>query len=98
MENNIDYIIDLREQLRLEKKFKECDFYRNLLETKNVFINDTKDGQEVWFLPIEYFKSKPDNLTNKEFWQQKVKQDKIADKNFSAWLYTMQQKIKNKNT
>lgn len=96
MELNIDYIISERERFRKEKNYEMCDLYRNLLEEKNIFINDTKDGQEVWFLPKKYFDKKPNNLTNKEFWQQKVQKDKTADNNFSAWLYSMQQSTKSK--
>jgi hypothetical protein len=96
MEFNIDYIIDERAKCIIAKDFKSCDLYRNLLESQNVFINDTKDGQEVWILPFQYFKFKPDNLTNKEFWQQKVKKEKIAEKRFEAWLFTMKEKQKNK--
>ena len=82
---NIDSIIHNRSQLRESGNYATSDELRNILIKESVFIIDTKHGQEV------YHEKK--GTTLKQF-EDKIKMDVRANKNFEAWLFTQKQKIK----
>jgi len=80
---NIDALIDLRKELRELGNYVLCDRIRNYLDTKNVFVFDTKEGQEV------YFEVKP--TTRKQI-EDRIKSESKANRVFDAWLFTIKQK------
>ncbi len=79
--NNIEELIFLREQARLNKDWALSDEIRDFLDEKNVFIFDTKDGYEI------YYEVK--KITRKEL-ELQIKSDIAANKNFDSWLYSIQ--------
>lgn len=81
---NIDSLIDIRRELRELGNYQMCDRIRNYLDTKNVFVFDTKHGQEV------YFEVKP--TTRKEI-EKRIQQESKANRLFDAWLYTVNNKL-----
>lgn len=85
---NIDLTIHNRSQLRESGNYNAADELRNILTQESVFIIDTKQGQEV------YHEKK--GTTIKQF-EDKIKMDARANKNFEAWLFTQKQKIKKQN-
>jgi hypothetical protein len=54
----IEELIEARRKARVAKDWKSSDELRNYLDTKRVFIFDTKDGQEIHYLPESYFRLK----------------------------------------
>lgn len=52
---SIDELIEARSKFRQDKKWEECDIARNILDLKLVFVFDTKEGQEVYYLTDNYF-------------------------------------------
>ena len=73
-----DELISIREKAREEKDWKLCDEIRDYLDTKSIFINDTPDGQEVYF----EVKGTREDLVNK------ININRIAESRFDAWLYS----------
>jgi hypothetical protein len=97
----IDELIEDRRIARENKNWKLSDEIRNHLDSKLIFIFDTKDGQEVYYLPESYFKNKsrkPETvaMNNRQFVEYKIKQDINAEKLCDAWLFSMNQSIKTK--
>ena len=79
----IDNLIDDREYYRSKGNYGKSDEIRDYLDTKNVFIFDTKDGQEVYHIPYN---------TTREDLVIKINNDKRADKLFDAWLFSVKKK------
>lgn len=99
---NIDQLIATREISRADKDWKKCDDIRNYLDTKLVFIFDTKQGQEIYYLTEGYFKNKhknerTKNLNHRQYVEYRIKQDLNAYKVFDAWVFSMRESIKNNN-
>lgn len=78
-------MVFIRGVLRSNGNFELADKCRNKLIQHSVFIIDTKQGQEV------YHEQK--GTTLKQF-EDKIKREARAEKNFNAWLFTQQTKIK----
>ena len=51
---NIDELIELRKEARLSNNWKLSDEIRNYLDTKLIFIFDTKFGQEIYYITESY--------------------------------------------
>lgn len=67
---NTDELVYLREIARQDKDFKKSDEIRNILDSRGSFVFDTKDGQVVYHLGIEYtrdYVSKNLDLIDKYF-------------------------------
>lgn len=90
----IEELIEVRKQSKANKDWKLCDNIRNYLDEKLVFIFDSKEGQEVYYLPSIYFIRKPIELTNRQFLEFRIKQEAQANKNFDAWLFSINQSKK----
>lgn len=91
----IDELIEDRKEARANKNWKLSDEIRDYLDTKLVFVFDAKWGQEVYYLPPSYFKNKERkietvSMSNRQYVEHQIKQDIIAEKNFEAWLYSIQ--------
>lgn len=93
----IDELIDLRVLARSYKYWLLSDSIRKFLDSKLVFIFDTKDGQEVYHLNEGYFKKKPVEMSNRQYVEHRIKEDIIAEKNFDAWLYSINKSRKEEN-
>lgn len=72
--DNIEELINLREQARLAKDWKLSDDIRNYLDDRLVFIFDTKAGQEIHYLTPSCFQLKTKN------------ENQIKVKSFFEWL------------
>jgi hypothetical protein len=70
----IEELIAMRAGSRVAKDWKSSDEIRNHLDTKLVFVFDTKDGQEVHYLTQDFFK-----------FQVRI-ENSIPVKSFSEWL------------
>lgn len=98
----IDQLIEIRKQARENKDWKLSDEIRNYLDTKLVFIFDTKDDlgesfQEVFYLPECYFKNKENTMlwaamSNRQYVEYKIKEEIRIEKLFDSWLYSTQNK------
>lgn len=89
----IDELIDDRKEARVNKNWKLSDEIRDYLDTKLVFIFDTKWGQEVYYLTERYFKNQDRKIetmamSKRKFLEYKIKQDINAENNFEAWLFS----------
>ena len=84
----IDELIILRKEAREKKDWKLSDEIRTYLDSKLVFIFDTKFGQEIWYLNEKYFENKPDKLTYRQYVEYQIQQDSKAERVFDAWLYS----------
>ena len=82
----IEELIDLRKNERQAKNWLICDEIRNYLDSKFVFIFDTKDGQEVYHELKGMTRVDLIDRINKNIRLEKV---------FNAWLYTMTLKTNN---
>jgi hypothetical protein len=96
----IDKLIEDRKQARLDKDWELCDQIRNYLDTKYVFIFDTKEGQIVYNLFEKYFNNKnkmeiTKDLNNRQYLEYKIKQDIDSEKRFDAWLFSVKKSINN---
>lgn len=81
-ENKYDSeLIEIREEARKNKEWKLSDEIRDYLDTKEIFVFDTKDGQVIYYELEGMTRSKLIDKINK---------DKRAEKIFDAWLYSMQ--------
>lgn len=54
---SIDEKILLRQELRKKGQYEKADQLRQELEQELIFINDAKDGQDVYYLTEAYFKN-----------------------------------------
>lgn len=79
-EKYIDEIIGDREKARIEKNWALSDEIRNYLDSKNIFIFDTKNGQEIYYPTIKKTRQQI------EF---EMKEDIRLNKIFDAWLYSI---------
>jgi hypothetical protein len=93
---NIDKLIYEREQARRNKNWQLSDEIRDYLESQLVFVFDTKEGQEVYHLNEKYFTKKPKEMSHRKYLEEKIKEDIRAEKNFEAWLFSMNNKLKTK--
>jgi hypothetical protein len=90
----IDEIIELRSEARKNKDWTLSDKIRNYLDEKLIFVFDMNWGQEVWFLPEQYFKNKdkkPETvkLSNRKYVEHRIQQDIKLEIVFDAWVYSM---------
>lgn len=74
----IDELIDLRREAREQKNWKLSDEIRDVLDTKNVFVFDTSEGQVIYHRP---------RYTRKEL-VKKLKMEMNAIKRFDSWLFS----------
>ncbi len=84
-ETSIDLLIDIRAQAREGKNWKLSDEIRDHLDSKNVFVFDTKDGQEVYHMPYP---------TTREELINKINSNTAANNRFDAWLFTQKERIR----
>jgi len=90
----IDELIELRREARENKNWELSDEIRNYLDTKLVFIFDTKAGQEIYYLTESYFRNQEREIetfamSKRQYVEHRIKQDIAAIKNFDAWLYSI---------
>ncbi len=90
---SVDELIDIRQETREQSAWIFSDKIRDYLDSKFVFIFDTKEGQEVHFLYESYFDKKPSNQTNRQYVEHIIQRDIRANNNFDAWLYSMQNNL-----
>lgn len=89
----IDVIIEIRHEARKRKDWGLSDELREVLDLNNVFVFDTKEGQDVYYLTPEYFKWKDKlietvGLSKRQYVEYRIKRDIRAENNFDAWLFT----------
>lgn len=84
----IDEIIDVRWQARQAKQYAESDLLREVLDEELVFTFDHKDYQEVQYLTEKYFANKPANMTNRQYVEHRMRQDRQAEATLQAWIYS----------
>ncbi|WP_242117113.1 hypothetical protein [Aestuariivivens sediminicola] len=77
----IDKLIAMREDARQMKNYALSDNIRNYLDSKHIFIFDSKQGQIVY-----HRKTGTRSDLIKE-----IKEDLQAQKLFDSWLFSMQQ-------
>lgn len=90
----IDELIEIRSVARSKKDWALSDEIRNYLDNKLIFIFDTKDGQEIYYLTESYFKFKSKRLetmamSNRQYVEHRIKNIINAEKMFDAWLYSI---------
>lgn len=95
----IDGLIEFRKVARESKDWKLSDEIRAFLDTKLVFVFDTKEGQEVYYLCEKYFKNHDKKietiaLSKRQYVEFRIKQDIRNENNFEAWLFSMKPKLK----
>ena len=83
MKVSIDEILEARRIIREEKDWVLSDAYRDYLDSIQVFVFDTKDGQDVIY--------GTDGMTRQKL-VARMNADKRADKMFDAWLFTINSK------
>lgn len=98
----IEELIDKRRIAREEKLWNLSDQIRDYLDTKLVFIFDSKQGQGIYYLTPEFFKVHKMEYIIDFKWARKKVESSIqknirADKNFDAWLTSMNHKINSGN-
>jgi len=81
------YLIAIREDYRKSKSWEYCDFIREYLDTKHIFIVDTPKGQVVYF---ETGGTRQDVIN-------KINQHKKAESDFNAWLFSIKASYDIKN-
>lgn len=91
----IDELIDIRKDARENKDWKLSDEIRNYLDIKLVFVFDTKSGQEILYLPKEYFRNKDRRMetiamSERQYVEYKIKEDVRIEKILDSWIYSMQ--------
>ncbi len=89
----IDELIEYRREARLNKDWALSDEIRSYLDTKLVFVFDSKFGQEIYHLTEDYFKPqlrKPEtiSMSRRQYVEYKIKEDINANNNFNSWLYS----------
>jgi cysteinyl-tRNA synthetase len=81
----IDELVDVRRKARDAKMWDASDRIRSYLDSKSVIIMDTKNGQVV------YYEKKG---TTRQELIDKLEDERRAESNHEAWLYTMRQSMK----
>ena len=76
-------LLDKRKLARQNKDWEKSDIIRDKLDKNFVFVFDTPKGEDVYF---ELKGMTRDKLI------EKINKDKRADKQFDAWLYSMNSK------
>ena len=76
-------LLDKRKLARQNKDWKKSDVIRDKLDKRFVFVFDTPNGEDVYF---ELKGMTRDKLI------EKINKDKRAEKQFDAWLYSMNSK------
>ncbi len=84
----IEEIIDLRRRAREAKDYYLSDVLRDYLDSKKVFVFDTKYGQEELCTG---------NAKDRKEAERMVQSDIRAEKNFDAWLVSIRKQIKDEN-
>jgi len=79
-------LVELRNIAREEKDWELSDKIRDYLDTKNVFIFDSPDGQIIYYELAG---------TTRQDVIDKTNTDKRLNKIFDAWLYSTSKEIKN---
>lgn len=91
-----ELLIEARAEARKNKEFTTCDIIRNHLDEKLIFIFDTKDRQEIYYLTEGYFNKNDYNseaMSKRQYVEKRIQRDIRANKNFDAWLFSMKNKI-----
>jgi hypothetical protein len=83
---HISELVYARELLRKERNWELCDNIRAYLDSKNVFIFDTSNGQEV------YYELK--GMTREKL-VERINSEKRSIKMSDAWLYSTNKKYEN---
>jgi hypothetical protein len=96
----IDELIEERGEARVFKNWQLSDEIRDYLDTKLVFIFDTKWGQEVYYLADSYFKNQERKIettamSKRQYLEYRIKQDINANNNFDAWLFSTRKNLLN---
>lgn len=86
-------LIDIREECRKNKDFKISDDIRDYLDHQLLFVFDSKDGPDIYSLYESYFKRKPENMSNRQYVEKRIKDDIRAEQQCDAWIYSIQQSI-----
>jgi len=89
----IDQLIQLREYARKDKDWELSDKIRDFLDGERVFIFDTVNGQEVYYLEFDFFTHKPDDISPRQYVESRLKRDIKEEANFDAWLYSLRKSI-----
>jgi chaperone required for assembly of F1-ATPase len=92
----VDEILEIRKLTRQNKNWKLSDEIRNYLDDKLIFIFDSNDFQDVYYLNDKYFHviDKIEKIHNikfsskRKFVEWNIKRDIKSEDNFEAWLYT----------
>jgi len=82
-----DELLILRQQARKSKDWKLSDEIRDLLDYRNVFVFDTKEGPEVHYMPRSF-------TGGRQGLEERIQADIRAEKRFDAWLYSARKSIK----
>ncbi len=90
----IDELIYLRQLAREQKDWAKSDEIRDSLDTKLVFVFDTKQGQEVYFLNQAYFQRKPEDMSERTYIEYLKQRDMKANAYFDNWLHGATNKLK----
>ncbi len=88
LKNNLEYIIHQRSQEKIIKNWEKCDEYRDYLDGHLIFIFDTNKGQDVYYMVEDSFKNNI-NMSKRKYVEYLIKRDIKANKNFDAWLFTI---------
>jgi len=72
-------LVELRNIARQEKNWELSDKIRNYLDTKNIFIFDSPDGQIIYYELAG---------TTRQDVIDRINEDKRLNKIFDAWLYS----------
>ena len=91
--NSVDTLIEIRKQSRLDKDYKLSDEIRDYLDSKLVFIFDTKDAQDVYYLNENMF-GKVKDVNKRKYIEQLIKRGIIANNNFESWLFSVRKSAK----
>jgi len=95
----IEEIVDIRKQARMWKLWKVCDEIRDFLDSKYVFVYDTKDDngqyfQEVYYVYESFFEKKDKiertrNMTNRKYLEFRLKEGMFFyNPSLGRWTYT----------
>ena len=90
----IDVLVENRVEYRKNKHFTAADQLRNTLDENLVFAFDLPYyKQEVYYLTPAFFKFKDKHpqthrMTNREYVEYRLAQDRAAEKQLNAWIYS----------
>ena len=94
----IDYFLEQREISRKEKRWKDSDKLREILDNIGVFVFDLKDKSMVYYLGDEFFKTMGDKFpTKRRFLENFIEEDRKAYARLDAWIYSMLESNKKKD-